>query len=112
MIGNESEVAHVLINILKNGAEAMVDLKERRLVVDVDTKSSQFVIIKIQDSGIGIAKEHLASIFTRGFTTKDDGHGFGLSYCSQVIKKMGGELTCASEGVGQGSCFHIRLRRL
>jgi two-component system, NtrC family, sensor kinase len=111
VIGNESEMAHVLINILKNGAEAMADANERRLVVDVDSEGSEFVTIGIRDSGLGIAQEHLGSMFTRGFTTKDDGHGFGLHYCSQVVKKMGGHLSCESDGLGQGTRFNIRLRR-
>ena len=48
-------------------------------------------------------------LFEFGFTTKKDGHGFGLHASAILAKEMGGELTARSEGVNRGACFTVRL---
>jgi signal transduction histidine kinase len=65
------------------------------------------VVMTIQDSGIGIAPEHLSKMFTRGFTTKTDGNGIGLQSSILAIKNMGGSMDVQSEGVGRGATFTL-----
>jgi signal transduction histidine kinase len=63
----------------------------------------------VQDTGIGIAPENLTSIFSHGFTTKKDGHGFGLHSSALVAARMGGSLQVHSEGPGTGATFTLEL---
>ena len=61
------------------------------------------------DNGNGIAPENLSRIFAHGFTTKKDGHGFGLHSAARAAKEMGGSLAVQSEGPGRGATFTLEL---
>ena len=61
------------------------------------------------DNGIGIPPENLTRIFNHGFTTRKDGHGFGLHSGALAAKEMGGSLTVHSGGTGQGAAFTLEL---
>ena len=65
--------------------------------------------VVVSDNGIGIPPENLAKVFNHGFTTKKDGHGFGLHSGALAAKEMGGTLTAHSDGPGQGACFTLEL---
>ena len=65
--------------------------------------------IAVCDTGIGIAPDNLVKIFNHGFTTKKDGHGFGLHSGANAAKEMGGSLTAHSDGLGQGATFTLEL---
>jgi signal transduction histidine kinase len=65
--------------------------------------------ITVTDNGIGIAPENLTRIFSHGFTTKRDGHGFGLHSGALAAKEMGGALSAFSEGAGKGATFVLQL---
>jgi len=65
--------------------------------------------ITVQDSGVGIAPENLNRLFSHGFTTRKDGHGFGLHSAQRMAREMGGSLTAHSAGVGQGACFVLEF---
>jgi signal transduction histidine kinase len=67
------------------------------------------VRITVGDNGVGIAPEHVTRIFSHGFTTKKDGHGFGLHSGANAAKEMGGTLSAHSEGPGQGAEFTLEL---
>jgi two-component system NtrC family sensor kinase len=61
------------------------------------------------DNGMGIAAENLTRIFQLGFTTKKDGHGFGLHSGANAAVELGGSLTAHSAGPGQGAAFLLEL---
>jgi signal transduction histidine kinase len=63
----------------------------------------------MRDTGCGIPHENLTRIFSHGFTTKKDGHGFGLHSGAIAAKEMGGILTAESEGAGHGATFMLEL---
>ena len=65
--------------------------------------------ISIIDNGVGIPAENLIRIFNHGFTTKKDGHGFGLHSGALTAKELGGTLTAFSEGTGLGSNFTLEI---
>ena len=67
--------------------------------------------ITISDNGIGISPEHLTRIFAHGFTTKKDGHGFGLHSAVLFAHEMGGVLNVSSDGPGHGATFTLKLPR-
>src|SRR5207249_3802354 len=65
--------------------------------------------IVVTDNGLGIAPENLTRIFSHGFTTKKDGHGFGLHLGALAAKEMGGSLSARSDGPGKGATFTLEL---
>jgi PAS domain S-box-containing protein len=105
------KVLQILINILRNAKYAMdaQSGRDKRLVVRVGMASPDRVKITIADNGVGIAPDHLTSIFNHGFTTKKDGHGFGLHSGANAAKEMGGSLTAHSAGPGKGAEFTLEL---
>jgi PAS domain S-box-containing protein len=105
------KVLQILINLLRNAKYAM-DAHSghaKRLAIRVGMASSDRVKITIADNGVGIAPDHLTSIFNHGFTTKKDGHGFGLHSGANAAKEMGGTLTAHSDGPGKGAEFTLEL---
>jgi signal transduction histidine kinase len=67
------------------------------------------VKISTSDNGVGIPPENLNRIFNHGFTTRKNGHGFGLHNAALAAKEMGGVLRVASPGAGQGAIFTLEL---
>ena len=98
-------IIQLLLNLLKNGLQAMPDGGELR--VDLERKSSR-AIIRISDSGVGIPAEHLPHIFEPFWTSKARGTGLGLALCRKVAQEHGGSLTVESM-VGVGTTFTVTL---
>jgi len=67
------------------------------------------VAIRVADNGIGILPTNLLRIFSHGFTTKQDGHGFGLHSGALAAQQLGGTLTVESEGTNAGATFTLEL---
>lgn len=105
------KVLQILINLFRNAKYAMDEQpgNVKRLVVRVDALPPDRVRIRVADNGIGIPPEHLTRIFSHGFTTRKDGHGFGLHSGANAAKEMGGLLTAASQGPGKGAEFTLEL---
>lgn len=105
------KVLQILINLLRNAKYAMDAQpgREKRLRVRVEMAWPDKVRIIIADNGIGIGSDHLTKIFNHGFTTKKDGHGFGLHSGANAAKEMGGRLSARSDGPGKGAEFTLEL---
>jgi signal transduction histidine kinase len=67
------------------------------------------VAVGIHDTGMGIGPENLTRIFSHGFTTRKDGHGFGLHTSAIAARALGGSLRAESPGPGQGATFILEL---
>jgi PAS domain S-box-containing protein len=105
------KVLQILINLLSNAKYAMdaQNPATKQLVIRAEMASTNHVRIIVRDNGIGIAGDNLVKIFTSGFTTKKDGHGFGLHSGANAAKEMGGSLTAHSDGLGRGASFILEL---
>ena len=105
------QLIQILVNLLRNAKQAMQqqvqDHHVLKLSVHYQDEGESSVILTIQDSGIGIAPEHLSKMFTRGFTTKKDGNGIGLYSSILAIQSMGGSMHVQSDGVGKGAMFFL-----
>jgi signal transduction histidine kinase len=105
------KVLQILMNLLRNAKYALDEQAppEKRLEILVKQTASGQVGITIRDNGIGIPAENLTRIFGHGFTTKKDGHGFGLHSGSLAAKQMNGALTVQSHGSGHGAAFTLEV---
>lgn len=108
------KVLQILVNLLRNAKYAMDGHPGggghvKRLTVRVKAAAPERVSIIVADTGVGIAAENLTKIFNHGFTTKKDGHGFGLHSGANAAKEMGGTLKAHSPGPGQGAEFTLEL---
>jgi DNA-binding LacI/PurR family transcriptional regulator/signal transduction histidine kinase len=106
---SRAKMIHVLVNLFKNAIEAMrlVPDERRVLTVEVQEHGERGARVRVTDSGEGIAAGALGRIFSFGFTTKKDGHGFGLHTCANYVKQMGGSIRVESEGPGRGATFEV-----
>ena len=103
------QMQQALLNILLNGVQAMAGGG----TLTVSTESTQrggigIVRIKVRDTGVGIARQHLAKIFSPFFTTKHRGTGLGLSITRTIIEKHRGTIAVDSEP-GKGTTFTVEL---
>lgn len=105
------KVMQVLVNLLTNAKHALdkPEVKDKTLTVRIALNGSDFVQISVLDTGTGITPETMARLFQHGFTTKPEGHGFGLHHGSLAAKEMGGRLTAHSEGQGKGAAFILEI---
>lgn len=103
--GNKDEIKQVMINLIKNGIEAM---KARgKIEVSAHSEHGQ-IIIKIKDNGEGMTKEQLSRVGTPFYSTKDKGTGIGLTISYQIINQLKGKIDVTSE-LGEGTTFLITL---
>lgn len=103
--GDRSQVKQVLINLAKNGVEAMHG--EGRLAISV-VPNSKWVEVRFEDEGEGIPPDTIAQIFEPFFTTKDDGVGMGLAICQRIITSHDGVIH-ATPREGGGTTMSVRL---
>jgi PAS domain S-box-containing protein len=110
VITDRHKVLHILVNLLGNAKHAMAETAaDKTLVVRVTSNGDHMVKVAVCDNGMGIPSENLPRIFQHGFTTKKDGHGFGLHSGALAAKELGGALTVQSDGPGRGSVFTLAL---
>ena len=105
------KVLQILINLLRNAKHALDEQEpeHKRLIVRVTSATPAMCKITILDNGVGIPAENLTKIFNHGFTTKKNGHGFGLHSGGNAAKEMGGTLCGHSSGPGKGAEFILEL---
>jgi PAS domain S-box-containing protein len=107
---DRTRILQVLINLIRNAKYACDDaVSEEKILTVVIGPSALGVRISVIDTGVGIPKENLTKIFAFGFTTRKEGHGFGLHSSALAAKEMGGELIGESDGIGKGAAFHLDL---
>lgn len=104
------KVLQILVNLIRNAKYACDESgrKDKRMTVRVTTGDGH-VQIAVIDNGVGIPAENLTRIFGHGFTTRKDGHGFGLHSAVLAAQEMGGRLHAQSDGPGAGATFTLEL---
>jgi C4-dicarboxylate-specific signal transduction histidine kinase len=100
----------ILLNLISNAKDAMRNQPApRRITLALDRPEPERLRFRVMDSGEGIAPDNLARIFAHGFTTRSDGHGYGLHSCAIAAREMGGALSVHSDGPGCGATFTLEL---
>ena len=105
------KVMQILVNLIRNAKHALADdsTKEQLLTLRILMGDPQNLHIVVADNGVGIDEENITRIFAHGFTTKREGHGFGLHGGALAATEMGGSLTVHSDGRGKGATFTLAL---
>jgi len=108
---DKHKVLQILVNFFQNSINACEDggQKEKTITVCLQNCPPDEFRIKVADNGIGIAPENLPRIFTHGFTTRQNGHGFGLHSAALAAKELGGTVVVHSDGLGTGATFTLQL---
>lgn len=110
-VADNGQIQQVLYNLLNNAADAMGKRKGEGGTITVGTRltpDDNMVELWVQDTGKGMSEEELNQLFTRGFTTKEEGHGIGLSICKNIVDQHRGTIHVESK-LNQGSTFRIKL---
>ena len=107
---DRGRVLQILVNLISNAKNAMEGVDGPHLLtLRIELTGPERLQITVKDRGEGITAQNLTRIFTHGFTTRQDGHGFGLHSSALAALQMGGTLTASSAGAGQGATFILEL---
>jgi PAS domain S-box-containing protein len=108
---DKHQVLQILVNLISNARNAMIEHEGdvRRLTIRIKRSEDSQASIEVQDTGAGIAPDNLDRIFGHGFTTRKDGHGFGLHSSANAANELGGSLTVFSDGPDRGATFTLQL---
>lgn len=117
ILGDERLLSQVFTNLLTNAMNYTSDGGKINLRTHSETGGSgEWIIVEIEDTGLGIPLEEQSKIFTRFFrgaasqSTGAPGTGLGLAICNEIARRHDGYITVASEGIpGKGSCFSVWL---
>jgi two-component system, cell cycle sensor histidine kinase and response regulator CckA len=123
VLGDQVTLSQVLMNLLTNASDALGDDPGRitvrvRRVSEVDARwdhaqgavvgPGRWVLIEVEDTGIGMDEPTRGRVFEPFFSTKEHGHGLGLASCLGIVRAHGGAVLVESE-LGRGSCFSVLL---
>jgi C4-dicarboxylate-specific signal transduction histidine kinase len=108
---DKHKVLQILVNLVRNAKYAVAEQPptNRRIRLRLVSLASGRVQFIISDNGVGIPSENLNRIFSLGFTTRRDGHGFGLHTGALAARELGGSLAVHSAGPGCGATFTLEL---
>ncbi len=114
--GNPEELRTAVANLIDNAVKYSNGRQE--ITVEMATPDIDNVVVNIHDRGIGMPPEELKRIFKRFYRvpgkwrSEVKGTGLGLFIVRSIVRRHGGDVSAASEGVGKGSTFSIRLPRV
>ena len=108
---DKHRVLQILVNLINNAKQALEAGANRspQIILRLRVVDDGRVRVEVEDNGEGIAQDNLARVFEHGFTTRVDGHGFGLHSCILAAHELGGDLTVRSAGPGRGALFILEL---
>nr|WP_319491974.1 ATP-binding protein [uncultured Desulfobacter sp.] len=113
IVTDKHQVLQIFVNLIANAINACneneSEHKADRIIISLICDNQEYIKIEVRDTGVGIAPENLSRIFQHGFTTRRNGHGFGLHSGALAAKQLGGSLTVESAGLGFGASFTLAL---
>ncbi|TYK58004.1 DAHL domain-containing protein [Pseudomonas synxantha] len=111
ILGDKHRLLLIMVNLISNAKYAMSNLSERQrqITLKVEAQGEDTLKISVKDDGEGIPPENMTRIFTHGFTTRKEGHGFGLHSCALAAVQMHGQLSAHSDGPGLGAVFTLTI---
>ncbi|MFS8064733.1 MAG: sensor histidine kinase [Byssovorax sp.] len=108
---DKHKVLQIVLNLISNAKYAFDGsaIQDRRITLRIERRAEGPVRIQVSDNGMGIAPDVLPRIFQHGFTTRTEGHGFGLHSCALAARAIDGSLVAHSDGSGRGATFTLEL---
>lgn len=105
------KLIEILNNFITNSRQALdaTTSDRKRIVVRALRNDHGRLQIDVVDNGVGMAPDHLHRLFSYGFTTKHDGHGFGLAGSLLAARSIGGVARGHSDGPGTGATFTVEI---
>jgi PAS domain S-box-containing protein len=113
VLGDRTQIQQVILNLLRNGWDAMITVDDRpkELLVKTECNDSDGVCLSVKDSGVGIDSEIEKKLFEAFYTTKGDGMGIGLSVSRSIVERHQGRLW-AIRNEGPGATFLFSIPRI
>ena len=110
LVLDRHRLVQIVVNLVGNSHDALRPMEGQGQIHVVGRLHTNGMLqVSVTDNGVGIAEEDLDRVFAHGFTTKADGHGFGLHACAVSAAEVGGSLSVRSKGSGQGATFLLQL---
>jgi signal transduction histidine kinase len=113
LVVDKQRLLQILVNLVTNAKYAVLagESADKTITLRIALREDDpsRARIEIADTGVGISPENLARIFQHGFTTKPEGHGFGLHSAALTARDLGGSLTAHSDGLQRGARFTLEL---
>lgn len=111
VMADRQELGQVFLNLLINAAQAIPEgqAAQNQITVTSHTDEQGWAVIRIQDTGVGIPKDHWHRIFDPFFSTKPMGTGLGLAISHGIVESLGGRLAMA-QPAGGGTLFTVALQ--
>jgi PAS domain S-box-containing protein len=111
IVTDKHRVLQILVNLISNAKYALDDSgrPDRLMTLRIGGDGDGHAKIQVSDNGVGIPPENLTRIFAHGFTTRRNGHGFGLHSSALAVRELGGSIQAQSEGLGKGATFTLLL---
>jgi PAS domain S-box-containing protein len=107
---DKHKVLQILVNLVRNAKYACDESGRTDKLITLRVEPAPAgVRICVIDNGVGIPAENMSRLFTHGFTTRVDGHGFGLHSGALAAQELGGSLRVTSDGPGLGATFILEL---
>ena len=111
-MGDRIQVQQVLLNLVRNAAEAMAEIDGRRIItVSTAVDAAGDLVVSIEDTGPGLDPATVNKLFKTPFTTKPLGMGMGVAICRSIIEAHGRVLQAGTGAAGVGARFYFALPR-
>jgi two-component system sensor kinase FixL len=110
VMADRVQVQQVLVNLIRNAADAMADAPKRDLVIKTGREGADLALIRVTDTGPGVSPSLTDRIFEPFLTTKKSGMGVGLSICRTIVEAHGGRIW-VEPAEGGGASFAFTLPR-
>jgi signal transduction histidine kinase len=105
------KLLQILVNLMRNAKDALdkSEVTRKRMTISIASGEGDNVRLAITDNGVGMTEDIRKRLFQHGFTTRKEGHGFGLHSGALAAKEMGGSLSAHSDGENTGATFTLEL---
>ena len=109
--GDRIQLQQVILNLLRNAADAMADVHDRprELLIKTEREDGDRVRVMVRDTGVGLSSERLDSLFDAFYTTKSGGMGIGLFVSRSIVERHQGRLWAEPNEGAPGATFAFSI---